>query len=140
MYFGTKSWTFRGNVLRSMLKVEGALTCASFLLSAVVSQNTIIITKQNVCHSATSRYPLIYIKMERHGLSYSYEDYDLKHYALVGKPEGKRPLERPRRRWEDYIKMDLQEVGCGGVDWIELKQDRNSWRALVNAVMKLRVP
>ena len=60
--------------------------------------------------------------------------------VLVGKPEGKRPLGRPRRRWEDNIKMDLQEVGYGGMDWIELAQDRDMWRALVNAVMKLWVP
>ena len=59
---------------------------------------------------------------------------------LVGKPEGKRPLGRPRRRWEDNIKMDLQEVGCGGMDWIERTQDRDRWRALVSAVMNLRVP
>jgi hypothetical protein len=60
--------------------------------------------------------------------------------VLVGKPEGNRPLGRPRNRWEDNIKMDLQEVGCGGMDWIELPQDRNRWQALVNVVMNLRVP
>jgi len=62
------------------------------------------------------------------------------HRVLVGRPEGKRPLERPRRRWEDNIKMDLQEMtgGCG--DWMELSQDRDRWRALVSTVMNLRVP
>ena len=60
--------------------------------------------------------------------------------ALVGKPEGKRPLGRPRRRWEDDIKMNLQEVGCGGMDWIELVQDRDGWLDLVNALMNLPVP
>ena len=59
---------------------------------------------------------------------------------LVGKSEGKRPLGRPRRRWENNIKMDFQEVGCGGTDWIELAQGRDRWRALVDAVMNLRVP
>jgi hypothetical protein len=60
--------------------------------------------------------------------------------VLVGKPEGKRPLGRPRPRWEDNIKMDLQKVGGGGMDWIELAQDRDTWRALVNGVMNLWVP
>jgi hypothetical protein len=60
--------------------------------------------------------------------------------VLVGKPEGRRPLERPRHRWEDNIRMDLREVGCVCVDWMELAQDRNRWRALVSAVMNLRVP
>jgi hypothetical protein len=60
--------------------------------------------------------------------------------VLKGKPERKRPLGRPRRRWEDNIKMDLQEVRCGGVDWIGLAQDRDRWQALVNAAMNLRVP
>ena len=60
--------------------------------------------------------------------------------VLVGKPEGKRPSGRPRHRWEDNIKMDLQEVGFEGMDWIELSQDRDSWLALVNAVMNFRVP
>ena len=61
------------------------------------------------------------------------------HRVLVGKPEGKRPLGRPRRRWENNIKMDLQEVGGGCGDWMELAQDRDRWRALVSTVMKLRV-
>ena len=61
------------------------------------------------------------------------------HRVLVGKPEGKRPLGRPRRRWEDYIKMDLRKVG-GGEDWMELAQDMDRWRALVNTVMNFRVP
>jgi hypothetical protein len=60
--------------------------------------------------------------------------------VLVGKPEGKRPLGRPRRRWEDDVRMDLQEVGCGFGDWIGLAQDRDTWRALVSVVRNLRVP
>jgi len=60
--------------------------------------------------------------------------------VLVGKPEGKRPLGRPRRRWDDNIKTDLQEVGGGCGDWMELAQDRDRWRAHVSTVMNLRVP
>jgi hypothetical protein len=64
---------------------------------------------------------------------------------LVGKPDGRKPLERPRRRWEDIIQTDLQEVGCwrvggGGMDWIDLTQDRDRWRAVVNSVTNLQVP
>jgi len=60
--------------------------------------------------------------------------------VLVGKPEGRRPLGRPRRRWVNNIRMDLQEVGCGYMDWSGLVQDRDRWRTLVSAVMNLRVP
>ena len=60
--------------------------------------------------------------------------------VLVAKPEGKRPLGRPKHRWEDNIKMDLQEVGCVGMDWIELAQNRDGWQSLVNAVINLWVP
>jgi hypothetical protein len=59
---------------------------------------------------------------------------------LVGKPEGKRPLGRPSHRWVDNLKMDLSEIGCFGMDWIDLAQDRDQWRALVNTVLNLRVP
>jgi len=60
--------------------------------------------------------------------------------VFVGKPEGKRPLGRPRHRWDDNIKLDLQEVGCGGMDWIELAQVMDRWQALVNAVVNFWVP
>ena len=62
------------------------------------------------------------------------------HKVLVGKPEGKRPLGRPRRRWEDNIKMDLEAVGRGCMDWMELAKDRDRWRVLVSTVMSFRIP
>jgi hypothetical protein len=62
------------------------------------------------------------------------------YWILVGEPEGKTPLRRPRRRWVDSIKTDLREIGWGGMDWIDLAQARDQWRALVNTVMDLRVP
>jgi len=71
---------------------------------------------------------------------YMFYIYIYTYSVLVGKTEGKKPLGRPRRRWEVNIKMDLQEIRCGGMDWIELSQDRDRWRTLVNAVMNLRVP
>jgi hypothetical protein len=78
-------------------------------------------------------------KNEMSGACSTYREGRSMYRVLVGKPEGKRPLWRRRHRWEDNIKMNLQEVGCGGMDWIELAQDRDRWRALVNAVMNLRV-
>ena len=61
------------------------------------------------------------------------------YWVFMGKPEGKRPLGRSRRRWEDNIKVDLQEVGCEGMDWIDVAQDRESWRTILNAVINLLV-
>jgi hypothetical protein len=76
-------------------------------------------------------FPLVYFTVTRMRNAYR---------ILVEKPEGKRPLGRPRRRWVDNIKMDLREIGWDGMDWIHLAQDRDQWRALVNTVMNLRVP
>ena len=82
----------------------------------------------NHCHRATAHLQLNFLL-----LLYMYR-------FLVGKPEGKRPQGRPRRRWLDIIRMDLQEVGCGYMYWIGLTQNRDRWRTLVSAVMNLRVP
>jgi hypothetical protein len=71
-------------------------------------------------------------------VTYFYSLVVIVYKALVGKPEGKKPLGRPRRRWEDGIRMELWEIGLGGVDWIRLSQDRDRWRAVVSAVMNLR--
>ena len=76
---------------------------------------------------------------EMGGTSSTYGEGRSVYRVLVGKPEGKRPLGRPRCEWHDNIKMDLQHVGCEGMDWIELVQDRNRWRALVNAAMNCNV-
>jgi len=79
-------------------------------------------------------------KNEMGGACSTMEDTRGVYRVLVGKPERKRPLGRPKHRWENDIKLDLQEVGCRGVDWIELARDRDRWWALVNAVMNLRFP
>ena len=82
------------------------------------------ILKKTPCHRGSSHWDLTYTAPSG---------------AMVGKPEGKRPLGRSRHRWEDNIQMGLQEVECGELEWIELAQDRDRWRAPVNAVMNLRV-
>jgi hypothetical protein len=79
-------------------------------------------------------------KNEIGGACSAYGGEERRTHGFVGKPEGKRPLGRTRHRWEDNIRLDLQEVGCGAIDWIELAEDRDRWRAHVNAVMNLRVP
>jgi len=79
-------------------------------------------------------------KIETGGTCCAYGERRRVHRDLVGKPEGQRPLGSPRLRWENNIKMDLQDVGCGVMDWIELAQDKDKWRALVTAIMNLRVP
>ena len=79
-------------------------------------------------------------KNEMGGACSAYGGEERRIQGFVGKPEGKKPLGRSRRRWEDDIKMDLREVGCRGMEWIELVQDRDRWRALLNAVTSLRVP
>jgi hypothetical protein len=79
-------------------------------------------------------------RIRQAGHAASMEERRCVYRILVGKPEGKRPLGIPRQRWEDNIKMDSQEVGCAGIDWIKLAQNRDRWQALVNAEMNLWVP
>jgi len=82
--------------------------------------------------------------MEKNEMGWACGAYGLRRRGCIGswwrKPEGRRPMGRPRHRWVDKIRMDLQEVGCGYMDWIGLVQDRDKWRTLVSAVMNLRVP
>jgi len=91
---------------------------------------TAMISLTDVCYERETFLCVLFNMGERSGV----------YGVLVGKPEGKRPLGRPRCRWLGNIKIDLQEVGCGSVDWIDLTQDRDRWWALVTAVMSLRVP
>jgi hypothetical protein len=83
---------------------------------------------------------LFYIKIDMGGACSAYGEGRGVNRAMVGKTEGRRQLGGPSRRWEDNIKMEIQEVRCGGTDWIELVHDRDRWRALVTAVMNIRVP
>jgi hypothetical protein len=100
-------------------------------LDAVALQRKALISYVlSVCPIISMRLPIIRVDVKFHS----------GHRVLVGKPEGKRPLGRPRRRWEDNIKKDLQEVGGGCGDWMERAQDRDRWLALVNTVMNFRVP
>jgi hypothetical protein len=95
----------------------------------------------NELYSAPNNFRVIKIQKNAMGGACSaYGERRGVYRVLVGKSEGKRPLGRLRRRWENNIKMDLQEVGCGGTDWMELAQDKYRWRALVTAVMNFRAP
>ena len=95
----------------------------------------------NICPTETEYRKVLQTKIKNYDLVTKYGVLIEGVYkVLLGKPEGRRPLGRPRRRWVDNIRMDLHEVGCGYMDWIGLAQDRDSWRTLVSAVMNLRVP
>ena len=100
--------------------------------------NKVNIYINNIIHPSTPRSTQWYLSL-RFLYIYIYKPEGKRPLIYIYKPEGKRPLGRPRRRWVDNIRMDLQEVGCGYVDWIGLAQDRGRWRTLVSAVMNLRV-
>jgi hypothetical protein len=92
--------------------------------------------KSLLCHISELVSAIKYVRIDRGARGGGEGAYNI----LVGRPEGRRPLGRPKRRWEDNIKMDLREIVFGDVDWIRWAQDRDRWRALVNTVMNLRVP
>ena len=96
-------------------------------------------TRSHTC-KFTTKVPVVFDKNEMGWACSAYGGVERLIHVLVGKPEGKKPLGRPRRRWAINIKMDLQEVGCGGMQCIYLTQERDRWRALVNAAMNLQVP
>ena len=108
-----------------------------FYFTNIVSTN---VKSHDIIDSSSGGQEDVYIRMRWAGHVARMRKVRGVYRVLVGKPEGKRPLGRPRRRWENNIKMDVEEVGCGGMYWIELAQDRDRWRAPVNAVMSLRVP
>jgi hypothetical protein len=90
-----------------------------------------------------SEFSKVYLELDKNEMGWSSSAYGGErgvYRVLLGKPEGKIPMGKPRCRWEDNIKADLKEVGCGGMDWIELAQDRDRWRAIMNAVTNARFP
>jgi hypothetical protein len=104
------------------------------LLHTLACVPVVVLMKIYLTHSARIEQRDLLLHYYKTYFSHLFES------VLMGKPEGKRPLGRPRRRWADNIKINLREIGWDDVDWIELGQDRDQWRALVNTVMKLRVP
>jgi hypothetical protein len=129
--------------LESLNSLNTELNPICHLLSLLGAHHIFYVSRIRVNDLHCSPNILRMIKIEKNvmgGACSTYGDRRGVYRVLVGKPEGQRPLGRPRRRWEDNINMDLQEVGCVCMDWIELALNRGSWRALVNAVMNLRVP
>jgi hypothetical protein len=116
------------------------LQCGYIVLLTVrfldVTKNTYL-TPLSLLISRKFSFPIVGLKMSSFPTLLLKSEFSFR--LLVGKPEGKRPLGRPRHKWADNIKIDLLKIGWGGVDWIGLAQDRDKWRALVNAIMNLRV-